>query len=222
MNNLLAFLDIKSVRENNKFTTSVYSTPTCSGMFPNFASFVPYKHALIFTLLHRALKPRSNFELFHQEIENLNNICRKNGYQLSLLSFASRNTWIIYVKKEVYLVAPKKQLTCVLPFLGKISLQLRYLLVNSVNKTVRVCNLKAVFRSQRELNTPFRFKDTLDKNFRSFFVSRYTCSNCNVTYYGKTYRYFFTGAAEHMGVSNLTGKWLKIWKTRLFQIFFAV
>ena len=35
------------------------------------------------------------------------------------------------------------------------------------------------------------------------------CSNCNVTYYGKTYHYFFTGAAEHMGVSNLTGKYLK-------------
>ena len=35
------------------------------------------------------------------------------------------------------------------------------------------------------------------------------CSNCNVTYYGKTYRHFFTRPAEHMGVSNLTGKRLK-------------
>ena len=37
-------------------------------------------------------------------------------------------------------------------------------------------------------------------------VCRYLCRNCNVTYYGKTYRYFFTSAAEHMGISNLTGK----------------
>ena len=31
------------------------------------------------------------------------------------------------------------------------------------------------------------------------------CSNCN----GKTYRHFFTRAAEHMGISNLTEKRVK-------------
>ena len=35
------------------------------------------------------------------------------------------------------------------------------------------------------------------------------CSNCKVTYYGKTYHHFFTRAAEHMGISNLTGNRLK-------------
>ena len=34
-------------------------------------------------------------------------------------------------------------------------------------------------------------------------------SNCKVSYYGKTYHHFFTRAAEHMGISNLTGKHLK-------------
>ena len=32
------------------------------------------------------------------------------------------------------------------------------------------------------------------------------CSNCKVTYYGRTYHHFFTRAAERMGISNLTGK----------------
>ena len=32
---------------------------------------------------------------------------------------------------------------------------------------------------------------------------------CNATYYGKTYQHFFTRAAEHMGISNLTGKCVK-------------
>ena len=82
-------------------------------------------------------------------------------------------------------------------------------LVNSVNKTVRFCNLKVVFRSRRKLNTLFWFRDSLNKKIHSFLVYRYTCSNCNVTYYGKTYRHFFTRAAEHMGVSNLTEKRLK-------------
>ena len=35
------------------------------------------------------------------------------------------------------------------------------------------------------------------------------CSNCKVTYYGKTYRHIFTRAAEHIGISNLTGNRLK-------------
>ena len=54
MNNSLSFLDIKIVRGNNKFTTSVYRKPTFTGAFTNFENFVPNscKYALIFTLLH--------------------------------------------------------------------------------------------------------------------------------------------------------------------------
>ena len=48
----------------------------------------------------------------------------------------------------------------------------------------------------------------LNEKIRSFLIYRYTCSNCNFTGYGKTYRHFFIRAAEHMGVSNLTGKQL--------------
>ena len=40
-------------------------------------------------------------------------------------------------------------------------------------------------------------------------IYRYTCSNCNVTYYGKTHRHIFTRAVQQMGISNLTGKRLK-------------
>ena len=62
--------------------------------------------------------------------------------------------------------------------------------------------MNVVFHSQLKLNTLFRFKDIL----RGY---RYTCSNSNVTSYGKTYHHFFNRAAEQMGVSNLTGKCLK-------------
>ena len=40
-------------------------------------------------------------------------------------------------------------------------------------------------------------------------IYRYTCSNWNVTYHGKSYRHFFTRAAEHMRISNLTEKRVK-------------
>ena len=38
------------------------------------------------------------------------------------------------------------------------------------------------------------------------------CSNCKVSCSGKTFRHFYTRAAEHTGISNLTGKHLKIVK----------
>ena len=106
MNNSLSFLDIKIVRENNIFTISVYRKLTFSGVFTNFESFIPnsYKYALIFTLLHRAFKLCSNFELFHQEIENLKNIFRISVCtRLTLLIFASRNIWIICMLKKEYI-----------------------------------------------------------------------------------------------------------------------
>ena len=159
MNNLLSFINSKIIRENNKFTITVYRKPTFSGPLTTFESFTrnSYKYVLIFTLLQRAFKLYSNFELFLQQIENLNNIFRKNGYQVSFTEFC--------IKKylEVFLLVPKKQFTYVLPFVDKKSLRLRPCLVNSVNKTIRFCNLKVAFRSQCKLNTLFRFKDTLNE-----------------------------------------------------------
>ena len=81
--------------------------------------------------------------------------------------------------------------------------------MKSIQQNLKFCSLKIVFQSPCKLRTLFKFKDTLDKKIRSDLVYRYTCSNCNVTYYGKTYRHFFTRAAEHMGISNLTEKRVK-------------
>ena len=52
----------------------------------------------------------------------------------------------------------------------------------------------------------FRYNDFLQKKIRSDIVYKYMFSNCKVTYYGKTYCHVFTRAAEHMVISNLTGK----------------
>ena len=43
-----------------------------------------YKYTLILKFLHRAFKLCSNFELFHQEIENVKNIFRKNDSSRSI------------------------------------------------------------------------------------------------------------------------------------------
>ena len=96
-----------------------------------------------------------------------------------------------------------------LPFIGKKSVQLRSKLVKSVQNNLSFCHLRVVFQSPYKGHTLFRFKDTLNKKIRSHLVYRYSCSSCNATYYDKTYRHFFTRAAKHMGISNLTSKRVK-------------
>ena len=87
--NSMSFLDIKISRGNNKFKTSVYRKPTFSGVFTNFGSFIPKsnKYNLLFTLLHRAFKLCSDFELLHQEIDKLKIIFESNGYPKSFVDF---------------------------------------------------------------------------------------------------------------------------------------
>ena len=111
--------------------------------------------------------------------------------------------------KKVYAIAPKEELVCVLPFIGKKSLQLRSKFVKSVQNNLSYCHIKVAFQSPCKLCTLFRFKDTSNKKIRSDLVYRYWCSSCNATYYGKTYRHFFARAAEQLDISNLTGKRVK-------------
>ena len=162
---------------------------------------------MIWSLLYRAFSLCSSFELFHQEILKLKDIFKRNGYPTSVIdNCVKRFLDKDFIKKKTFLTACKKQLVCVLLFIGKKPLQLRSRLVKSIQGNLQFCNLKVVFQSPCKLRSSFLFKDTLDKKIGSDLVYRYTCSNCNVTYYGKTYRHFFTRAAEHMGISNLTEK----------------
>ena len=118
----IAFLDIKITSDNNKFMTSVYHKPTFSIILTNFRSFIPksYKYKLLFTLLHRAFKLCSKFERFNQEIDKLKTIFENNGYLKNVADFCIKKYLDkVFMKNKVVLKASKKELICILPFLGK-------------------------------------------------------------------------------------------------------
>ena len=120
------------------FSTNIYRKVTFSGVFTNFESFIPisYKSNLIFMLLFRAFKLCSTFELFHQEILNLKDIFKRNGYPGNFIDVCiKRYLNQVFIEKKIYALAPKKELVCVLPFIGKKSLQLRSKLVNQFRIT---------------------------------------------------------------------------------------
>ena len=211
-NGLLSFLDIKISRENNKFVISVYRKPTFSGVFINFESFIPDidKRGLIETLLHRSFRLYSKYENFHREIETLKAILKRNSYPHNLVNHCIKKFLNkIFVQRHLNLTVSKKELISILPYLGKASLDLRTKLRQTIESNLPFCKLKIIFRSKCRLTNLFHFKDSLEKKIRSGIIYRYMCSNCNVTYYGKTFCHFYTRAAEHMGISDLTGKRLK-------------
>ena len=67
-------------RHSKGFTTTVYHKPTFSGVYSNFNSFIAdeYKHGLIFTLLFRIFSIVSDFSKFHEEVNYLKNVLKKN------------------------------------------------------------------------------------------------------------------------------------------------
>ena len=92
----------------------------------------------------------------------------------------------LFLKKELNFMVPKKELIFVLPYLGKLSLDLRTRLRRTIERDLPYFKLKIIFRSKCRLNTLFRFKDSLEKKILSGIIYHYMCSNCKVTYYGKT------------------------------------
>ena len=147
---------------------------------------------------------------FIGEIETLKSILKHTSYPHNLVNHCIKKFLNkLFVQRGLNFMVPKRELICILPYLGKASLDLRTGLRQTIRSNLPFCKLKIIFRSKCRLNTLFRFKDSLEKKICSGIIYRYTCSNCKVTYYGKTFRHFYTRATEHMGISNLTRKYLK-------------
>ena len=148
----------------------------------------------------------SNYEKFHREIETFKSILKHNSYPLHLVNHCIKKFLNkLFVQRHFNFTFPKREMICVLPYLGKASLDLRARLRRTIERNLTFCKLKIIFRSKCRLNTLFHFKDSLEKKIRSGIIYRYRCSNFNVTYYRKTFRHLYARAAEHMRFSNQTG-----------------
>ena len=55
----------------------------------------------------------------------------------------------------------------------------------------------------------FCFKDRVPECSHSRVVYKFTCDKCNSTYVGMTNRHMRTRVCEHMGISPLTGAYVK-------------
>ena len=86
--NNLAFLDVNVKIHNERFQTSVHTTPTNSGNLLNYLSECPdkYKTGVITTLLHRARKICSDNTLFLCEVDRIKQLFINNNYPMSVIN----------------------------------------------------------------------------------------------------------------------------------------
>ena len=109
-------------------------------------------------------------------------------------------------EKPVTLTAEKKDLVIVLPFLGKLSIDLRTSLKNSISKNLSFCKIRVTFKSSTRISNFFRFKDRMSHCLRSNAVYKFSCGRCNVPAAAKHVGNLSVRVGKHLGVSPLTGK----------------
>ena len=100
----------------------------------------------------------------------------------------------------------KKPLFVVIPYLSNIS---NKTISNEVLEIVKrfypQIDLKFVFKNPFSVASFFKTKDRVSVLLRSNLVYKYSCGQCNATYYGETTRHLKTRIAEHKGLSSRTG-----------------
>ena len=192
-NGRLSFLGINIVCEKGKFVTNIYRKKTFSGVYTNFNSFIPkrYKTDLIISLLFQCFNLCSNFVKFQNEINILKIILYKISYPRDFVDKCIKKVLDrVLTQKVVVGTVPKKDLMIVLPYLGKLSLQI-YTRINSAMKNKLFhCNFRIVFQCKCKLINFFKFKDKIPIFLSSGIAYKIKCSGFNATYYGKTKRLF--------------------------------
>ena len=174
--------------------------------------FLPetYKIGLIKSLLFPCFSLCSDFIKFHHEINKLKSILYKNSYPRDMIDKCIKEFLDkILTPKPVVSNVPKKQLIITLPYLDKLSLQIRTGINRIMKNKLPYCNVQFVFQTKCKISNFFTFKDKIPVVLRSGIVYKFQCGSCSATYYGKTKRHFKVRMCEHFGISALTGKRVK-------------
>ena len=213
--NAIPFLDVHITRINNILVTSVYRKPTFSGVYTNYNSYLPeiYKSGLISTLLYRCYMICSNWFHIDLEIKNIKSFMLKNGYPSSMLDNVIHRFLNKIHNKDSDDTSNKsthkKQFQIVLPHLGTFTKRLEKKIKTSLQQHLPNFKLVFIYRASTRLSSLFKFKDRIPNYLSSGIIYKFKCGRCNSTYIGESGRHAKRRYCEHMGVSALTGKFLK-------------
>ena len=115
--------------------------------------------------LHWSLRLCSNFENFHQEIETLKSILKHNSYAHNLVNHCIKKFLNkLFAQRDLNFTVPKRELICVLPYLGKASLDLKTKLRRTIERNLPFCKLNNFLDLSVDLTLYFISKIHLRKN----------------------------------------------------------
>ena len=205
----LPFLDLLVERENDKLLSSVYRKPTFSGLGISFFSYCSHKFKInaIRTLLYRAYHLSSTYDYFHREIDFLQNFFKTNGF--------SNNLFHKYVKRflndkfQPAVLVPtvsKEKMYISMPYLGDLSQKMISALTTALSNYYPQIDFKFVSRNDFRIGSFFRVKDQLPTAIVSSLVYKFICPNCQIGYFGSSFRNFKTRMDDHIGQSSRTGR----------------
>ena len=128
---------------------------------------------------------------------SLKEVLKKNAFFIKMIDSCIKNILNKRLtEKPVTLTAEKKDLVIVLPFLGKLLLDLRIRLKNIISKYLHFCKIRVLFKSSIRISNFCQFKDKMHYCLRSNVVYKFPCGRCNATYYCKTCRYLSVRVAN--------------------------
>ena len=148
-NKCFNFLDVKVIRENNVFTTSVYCKPSFSGVYMHFDSYMPlnYKFSLVSTISFCSFIICSDVPKLHQEICKIKDIFIKNGFSEKFIDkYVKTFVNKVFIPKRIIKTAEKEQVTIVLLYIGMISTELKVKLHETFKQLLPGCDLRVIFK----------------------------------------------------------------------------
>ena len=160
----LPFLDINIFHENNKFATKVFRKKDLHWGLYQLQKFYTWNIliGLNKSLLFRCFSLSSDFIKFYHKIDKSKGGLYKNGYACDLVDKRIKEFLDkILAPKLVVSTVPNKNLIIALPYLSKLSLQIRTRINRIMKNKLPYCNIQFVFQTKCRIS-------------------------CNATYYGKT------------------------------------
>ena len=93
--------------------------------------------------------------------------------------------------------------------LGMISTELKVKLPKTFKQLLPACDLRVIFKVSLRMKNYFNFTDKIKQELRFLLAYNLKHSSCNAECIGKTKRHYRTRTSENIGVSPLTGKFIK-------------
>ena len=202
------FLGTEIRKCNGRLETRVYRKPTDTGLLLHYKSHVDvrYKKSLLKTMLDRAFKVSSTWQLFHLECDRLTQTFSRLQYPAQLLQSTISN----FVTKKVSGEAISTRacnvnetpVRIVLPFKDQRSANSARRQLGELGRKIGI-DIRAVYTS-RKIGHQIKPKEKKPPIInQQGVVNHYKCGLCDANYVGYTCRHLYQRVEEHMKGSHI-------------------